>query len=489
MSFSAAHITPGFPNRLKGIDGSGDKFGGEDPEDDSGVMRFVRIWHAGRAASESACADDRSGLTLAGVGNRTVISHIEVAFSLDDAFELVGGTVNFDHVSLLFPGDDGVDANAGYRGNGQFIFVLLGSEGDRGLELDGSAAGRPSRPTRRSCAAASCPPARRRRRSTCPRRRVPVHLPERALRDRRPVRLGHAVRQHQAHRLFVDRCTHPNLFSVTVIGVGDGDACGDETATLMSTLNGTAGEYGNLVLAHAHGASARVDSCRLSGIVQTRGASDPIAVDELYFSTANQVSPSPCTNRAGPFSCDDANGGGGGSGSGAAAADAGAALNTTSAALAMWAKDERHRVCIETGIDCVHVERAVGVEPECSAAVEPPPLGFEPVQCNGAFGAPGAEHNWLRGWSLLYDSDVNARRPRAAAARGRPTATSSARWSTRSALTSSLYVAYAASLLTCLLARHVKRAFSTNKDAERHSERRAAPQGHADRCWAHAPSG
>ena len=59
----------------------------------------------------------------------TRISHVEVAFSLDDGFEFFGGTVNVDHLSSLFIGDDAFDADAGYQGHGQFLFSMLGAHG------------------------------------------------------------------------------------------------------------------------------------------------------------------------------------------------------------------------------------------------------------------------------------------------------------------------------------------------------------------------
>ena len=60
----------------------------------------------------------------------------QVAFNLDDGFEFFGGTVNVDHLSSLFVGDDAFDADAGYQGRGQFLFTLIGDHGDHGMEID-----------------------------------------------------------------------------------------------------------------------------------------------------------------------------------------------------------------------------------------------------------------------------------------------------------------------------------------------------------------
>lgn len=65
------------------VEGLGGRFlyGGSNPHDSSGVLRYVRIWHAGAVVGVD---DEINGLTLAGVGNGTVIEYLEVAFSLDD---------------------------------------------------------------------------------------------------------------------------------------------------------------------------------------------------------------------------------------------------------------------------------------------------------------------------------------------------------------------------------------------------------------------
>ena len=123
--------------RVEGLDGV--YYGGGDPDDSSGVLRYVRVWHAGAVISED---NEINGLTLAGVGRGTVVSHVEVAYSLDDGFEFFGGTVDVDHLSVLYIGDDAFDFDAGYRGRGQYLFAMLGSEGDHAIEADAEGANR-----------------------------------------------------------------------------------------------------------------------------------------------------------------------------------------------------------------------------------------------------------------------------------------------------------------------------------------------------------
>ena len=83
-------------------------YGGDDPFDDSGVLEYVRVWYAGAVTSAD---NEINGVTFAGVGNGTEVSHVEVAYCLDDGFEFFGGTVNVRYLSSLFNGDDAFDVD------------------------------------------------------------------------------------------------------------------------------------------------------------------------------------------------------------------------------------------------------------------------------------------------------------------------------------------------------------------------------------------
>ncbi len=93
-------------------------YGGNNPQDDSGVMAYVSIRHGGTNIGEG---NEINGLTLAGIGNKTEIHHIEVISNEDDGFEFFGGTVNASHLLAAFCGDDAFDFDQGYNGNLQFI--------------------------------------------------------------------------------------------------------------------------------------------------------------------------------------------------------------------------------------------------------------------------------------------------------------------------------------------------------------------------------
>ncbi|NQX90995.1 MAG: hypothetical protein HRT74_02450, partial [Flavobacteriales bacterium] len=113
------------------------EYGGTNDGDNSGILRYVSIRHGG---TQLAAANEINGLTLAGVGNGTTIEHVEVVANFDDGIEFFGGTVDVKWAAVAFCGDDSFDYDQGWRGRGQFWFVVQdqpGLVGDRGGEFDG----------------------------------------------------------------------------------------------------------------------------------------------------------------------------------------------------------------------------------------------------------------------------------------------------------------------------------------------------------------
>ena len=135
---------------------SGGRYGGDDPDDDSGVLRYVRIEYSG---SELAPANEVNGLTLAGVGRGTTLDHIQVRFASDDCFEFFGGTVDAKHLVCDMPGDDGLDFDHGYQGRIQFAVIRdrpeprpgygEDDEVSHGIEIDNDPTGSPATPRTR----------------------------------------------------------------------------------------------------------------------------------------------------------------------------------------------------------------------------------------------------------------------------------------------------------------------------------------------------
>ncbi len=110
-------------------------YGGFDENDNSGIVKYVSIRHGGTNIGEG---NEINGLTLGGVGNQTIIEHVEVISNLDDGFEFFGGTADCKYLVASFCGDDAFDFDYGYQGRLQHILALQRiSIGDHCAEHDG----------------------------------------------------------------------------------------------------------------------------------------------------------------------------------------------------------------------------------------------------------------------------------------------------------------------------------------------------------------
>ncbi|TNE73326.1 T9SS type A sorting domain-containing protein, partial [bacterium] len=125
-------------NEIVGAEDNRARYGGNDPMDNSGVLRYVSIRHTGIAVGDQA-GNEIQGLTLGGVGAGTTIEYVESYASDDDGFEFFGGTVNTKYLVSAFNSDDGFDWDEGFSGKGQFWFVLQGEDkAGRMAEMDGA---------------------------------------------------------------------------------------------------------------------------------------------------------------------------------------------------------------------------------------------------------------------------------------------------------------------------------------------------------------
>lgn len=85
-------------------------YGGTNVQSNSGIMRFVRIEYAGCKVKG---ADEFNALTLAGVGNKTILKNIMCSFSGDDSFEILGGDLSLSKLVSLKSNDDDFVFNQG----------------------------------------------------------------------------------------------------------------------------------------------------------------------------------------------------------------------------------------------------------------------------------------------------------------------------------------------------------------------------------------
>jgi hypothetical protein len=96
----------------------------QNPADNSGILRYVRIEYAGYAFLPDK---EINGLTFGGVGSQTIVDYVQVSYSNDDAFEWFGGTVNCKHLIAFKTLDDDFDTDNGFSGKIQFGIALRDS--------------------------------------------------------------------------------------------------------------------------------------------------------------------------------------------------------------------------------------------------------------------------------------------------------------------------------------------------------------------------
>jgi len=109
-------------------------FGGNTPNDYSGTLEYVQLRYSGFTL---ASGSELQSLTTGGIGNATVISHVQSFNSSDDGVELFGGEPKLDHFIVVGAEDDSFDIDTGAKADIQYaIAVQRSGVGDNALELD-----------------------------------------------------------------------------------------------------------------------------------------------------------------------------------------------------------------------------------------------------------------------------------------------------------------------------------------------------------------
>ena len=121
-------------------------YGGDDPDDTSGTLRFVRVEFAG---SSSEGEVPSAALGFYGVGSGTTIDHVQAHASLGDGIQFRGGTAHCRFCVSSGAGDDSLEWSGGWLGTAQHVFLQQGPGRDSGIEASGpgavrSASGRPA---------------------------------------------------------------------------------------------------------------------------------------------------------------------------------------------------------------------------------------------------------------------------------------------------------------------------------------------------------
>ncbi|GEM_PF-1243364 len=113
-------------------------FGGDNPNDNSGIIRNVYVLNSGKTIGTDV---EINGLSLAGVGKGTIIENVTVKNSSDDCLEVWGGTVDMKNLALENCHDDSLDLDYGYNGYVKGVIVKQVDPAHAGFEI--SSGGKP----------------------------------------------------------------------------------------------------------------------------------------------------------------------------------------------------------------------------------------------------------------------------------------------------------------------------------------------------------
>jgi hypothetical protein len=126
------------PVNIPGGEGAGEAdtgiYGDDQPDDNSGSLRYVRVEFAGVEFSPD---NELNGIAFQGVGRGGSYEYLQVHMNRDDAFEWFGGTADIKYAVASNAADDSFDWTFGWVGRAQFIAIhQRGDDADNGIEAD-----------------------------------------------------------------------------------------------------------------------------------------------------------------------------------------------------------------------------------------------------------------------------------------------------------------------------------------------------------------
>lgn len=118
-------------------DGNNVYYGGDDPNSNSGVMKFVRVEYAGKKIGDGT--SETNTFTFYSVGAGTVLENLVAYKGTDDGFEFFGGTVSAKNLVSYGNFDDSFDWQDAWSGqNNTNWFAFQTGVGNFGMEIEAS---------------------------------------------------------------------------------------------------------------------------------------------------------------------------------------------------------------------------------------------------------------------------------------------------------------------------------------------------------------
>ncbi len=93
-------------------------------QDNSGSISYLQVNYGGFNVGAAGSGNELNGITLYGVGNKTIMKNIQVTEANDDGIEFFGGSVNVSNVLIINSLDDDLDIDCGYQGVIQNVVVM-----------------------------------------------------------------------------------------------------------------------------------------------------------------------------------------------------------------------------------------------------------------------------------------------------------------------------------------------------------------------------
>jgi hypothetical protein len=100
-----------------------DYSGGTNFDDNSGVLKYVRVEFAGYDVSNGG-GQELNSISNYAVGRGTTLDYVEMMAGLDDGIESFGGAGDYRHLVSFETGDDHFDWTEGFQGRAQYLIAL-----------------------------------------------------------------------------------------------------------------------------------------------------------------------------------------------------------------------------------------------------------------------------------------------------------------------------------------------------------------------------